>query len=292
MNQTNGVSGSRNLIRHEPNSRTPQPVATRSAQQPIKETLDKPLPKPKPKLTLDEAEELLWKCQECVKEVRSARIHLRRAVYEAYVQRAHESLHMSSQEFRLAISMTNNSHRSTINRICLAGQMDAEHDLPPGDLSEYALRWLRIKVPRDKRGKVLAHALKKKDSYRKITAKDILATARELGCLKPPSHPPSPAKAGEPVRDIEASCERPANSDVKAAVRRVTPQDDTTSSNVTETRDPGEVVQAWLEKLMNLQLGLEKLLKKHGIQPAQIQKVVALVKHQYQQLDDLLSEIG
>ncbi len=224
--------------------------------------------------------------------MRSAGIHLRRAVYEAYVQRAHESLHMSSQEFHLAISMTNNRHRSTINRICLAGQMDAEHDLPPGDLREYALRLLRIKVPRDKRGKVLAHALKKKDSYRKITAKDILATARELGCLKPPSHPPSPAKASEPVRDVEASCERSANSDVKAAVRRVTPQDDTTSSNAAETRDPGEVVQAWLEKLMNLQLGLEKLLKKHGIQPAQIQKVVALVKHQYQQLDDLLSEIG
>ena len=222
--------------------------------------------------------------------MRSAGIHLRRAVYEAYVQRAHESLHMSSQEFHLAISMTNNRHRSTINRICLAGQMDAEHDLPPGDLREYALRLLRIKVPRDKRGKVLAHALKKKDSYRKITAKDILATARELGCLKPPSHPPSPAKASEPVRDVEASCERSATSDVKAAVRRTTPQDDTTSSNVTETRE--EAVRVWLQEYSKHQNALQRLLKKFDIQPAQIQKVVALVKHQYQQLDDLLSEIG
>lgn len=284
MNQTNVVTQSTKSIPVSPYSKTPQPGTPPSAKHPPKEALDKPLPKRKPKLTLDEAEELLWKCQECVKEVHSARIHLRRAVYEAYVQRAHESLHMTPQEFHLAISKTNNRHRSTINRMCLAGQGDAKYKLPPGELSEYGHRWLRIKVPRDKRGDVLAHALKKKGSYRKITAKSIEAAARELGCLKPRADNASQAKGGESVGDGEENRESQdtSNQQQEAATK--------TRSNETETKE--EVVQAWLEKLMNLQLGLEKLLKKHGIQPAQILKVVALVKDQYQQLDDLLSEIG
>ena len=99
MNQTNVFSGSRKLIPVSPYSKTQQPGTPPSAKHPLKKAVDKPLPKPKPVTTRDEANELLRNCQECVKEVRSAGIHLRRAVYEAYVQRVHESLHMTPRSF-------------------------------------------------------------------------------------------------------------------------------------------------------------------------------------------------
>lgn len=162
--------------------------------------------------------------------------------------------------------------------------MDWEFKLPPGATPEYALRTCRTMALVDNWGAVLAHALKQMGSHQKITAKSIEAAARELGCLKPRADNASPAKGGESVGDGEENRESQdtSNQQQEAATK--------TRSNETETKE--EVVQAWLEKLMNLQLGLEKLLKKHGIQPAQILKVVALVKDQYQQLDDLLSEIG
>ncbi len=284
MNQTNGVSGSSKAIRSQPNSKIQQPGTPPSAKHPIKKTLDKPLPKPEPDLTLDEAEELLRNCQECAKAVNGTAKAFRRAVCEAYVQGALKVLKVNDAGFRQEVSMgvTGNRHRSTINRLCLAGKMDAKYKLPPGAVNEYALRTCRTKVPEDKWGAVLAHAKKKMGLYGKIEAPTIEAAARELGCLKPRADHPSPAKGGESVGDGEENREsqNTSNQQQKAATK--------TRSNVTETRE--EAVRVWLEKLMNLQLGLEKLLKKHGIQPAQIQKVVTLVKHQRQQLNDLLKK--
>lgn len=277
------------LIHREPNSRITQPDATRSAKHPLNEAVDKPIPKPKPVTTPEEAKELLRNCQETAKAVNGTAKAFRRAVCEAYVQGALKVLKLSDKGFCLKVSMgvTNNRHRSTLNRLCLAAAMDAKYKLPPGEVNESALRMCRTKVPVDKRGDVLAHARKKKGSYGKITAWDIQAAAKELGCLKP-SDPPPPAKAGEPVRDVEASCERSANSDVKAAVRRTTPQDDTTSSNVAETRE--ETFQALFQEYSKHQNALQRLLKKFDIQPALMQQVTALVKHQRQQLDDLLKK--
>lgn len=259
MNQTNLFSGSRVLIRHEPNSRTPRPKTIRPAKHPLKKALDKALPKPKPVTTFEEAQEVLRYCQECVTNVqsyetnvRSATDTLRWVVYQAYLQHVPKLLDMDNQEFRLAVSsaVTKNIHRSTINRICLAARMEAALKIPFGEMKEFALRALRTKVPKNKCGDVLARALKKKGSYSKITAKDIEAAARELGYLKTPSDHPA------------------------------------------EINNHGEVVRVWLQEHSKHQRALQRLLKKHGIQPAQIQKVVALVKHQYQQLDDLLSKIG
>ena len=259
MKRNNGIFGSSKPIRHEPNSKTPQPDATRSAKHPLNEALDKPFPKPKPVTTLEEAQEFLRKCQECVTNVqsyetnvRSAMATLRWEVYQAYVQGAPERLGMNKEEFDLAVSsaVTKNIHRSTVNRICLAVRMEVAFKIPFGEMKESVFRALRTKVPRDKCRKVLELALKKKGSYSKITAKDIEAAARELGYLN------------------------------------------TTSDHPAEINNHGEAVQAWFQEHSKHQNALQRLLKKHGIQPAQIQKVVALVKQQYQQLDDLLSEIG
>jgi hypothetical protein len=159
---------------------------------------------------------------------------------------------MSPKEFRLEVSsaVTNNIHRSTINRICLAARMEAGLKLPFGEVKESTLRTLRIKVPKNKCGAVLKHALKEKGSYSKITAKAIEVAARELGCLKTPS------------------------------------------DNPTESKNQGEGVQAWLQEHSKHQNALPRLLKMLGTQPALIQEVAALVKHQRQQLNDLLTAIG
>ncbi len=252
MNQTNGVSGSSKAIRSQPNSRTPQPVATRSAQDRQEEEFDMPLPKPIPVTTRDEANELLRNCQECVKEVRRAGIDLRQTLYQALVRGAPKLLGMSSQKFRLAVSsaVTNTIHRSYINRICLAATTEAALKLPFGKVNESALRTLRTKVLKDMWGEVLELALEEKGSYSKITAKDIVEAARELGYLKTPSDHPA------------------------------------------EINNHGEAVRVWLQEYSKHQRALQRLLNKFDIQPAQIQKVVALVKRQRQQLDDLLSEIG
>ncbi len=252
MKRNNGIFGSSKAIRHEPNSRTPQPDATRSAKHPLNEALDKQFPKPKPVTTLEEAKELERSCQECVTKMHGTTDALRRAVYQAYVQGAPERLGMNKEEFQLKVASagTNNIHRSTINRMCLAARMEAGLKLPFGEVKEATLRMLRTKVPKEKCGAVLKHALKKAGSYPAIEAKAIEPAARELGYLKTPSDHPA------------------------------------------EINNHGEAVRAWFQEHSKHQNALQRLLKKHGIQPAQIQKVVALVKQQYQQLDDLLSEIG
>ena len=292
MNQTNVVTQSTKSIPVSPYSKTPQPKTIRPAQLPLNGALDEQFSQEEPELTLEEAKELERSCQECVTKMHGTTDALRRAVYQAYVQGAPERLGMNKEEFQLKVASagTNNIHRSTINRMCLAARMEAGLKLPFGEVKEATLRMLRTKVPKEKCGAVLKHALKKAGSYPAIEAKAIEPAARELGYLKTLADNASQAKGGEPVRDVEASCERSATSDVKAAVRRTTPQDDTTSSNVTETRE--EAVRVWLQEYSKHQNALQRLLKKFDIQPAQIQKVVALVKHQYQQLDDLLSEIG
>ncbi len=262
MNQTNGVSGSRKPIRHEPNSRTPQPDATRSAKHPLNEALDKQFPKPKPVTTLEEAQEVLRKCQECVTNVqsyetnvRSATDTLRWVVYQAYLQDVPKLVGMNKREFRLKVASvaTKNSYRSTISRssisrVCLAARMEAELEIPFGEMKESAFRTLRIKVPKNKCGDVLAHALEEKGSYQKITAVDMEAAARELGCLKTPSDNPD------------------------------------------ETNNHEDAVRVWLQEHSKHQDALQRLLKKLDIQPALIQQVTALVKQQRQQLDDLLKK--
>ncbi len=259
MNQTNVVSGSRKPIRHEPNSRTPQPNTTPSAKHPLKKAVDKPLPKPKPVTTLEEAQEFLRKCQECVTNVqsyetnvRSAMATLRWVVYQAYLQDVPKLLGMNKEEFHLAVSsaVTNNIHRSTVNRICLAVRMEVAFKIPFGEMKESVFRALRTKVPRDKCRKVLEHALKKKGSYSKITAKDIEAAARELGYLNTPSDHPA------------------------------------------EINNHGEVIRVWFQEYSKHQRALQRLLGQFSTPPALMQQVTDLVKHQRQQLDDLLSEIG
>ena len=259
MNQTNVVTQSTKSIPVSPYSKTPQPKTIPSAKHPLKKAVDKPLPKPKPVTTLEEAQEVLRYCQECVTNVqsyetnvRSATATLRWVVYQAYLQDVPKLLGMDKEEFELAVSsaVTNNIHRSTVNRICLAVRMEVAFKIPFGEMKESVFRALRTKVPRDKCRKVLALALKKKGSYSKITAKDIEAAARELGYLN------------------------------------------TTSDHPAEINNHGEAVQAWFQEYSKHQNALQRLLKKFDIQPAQIKKVVALVKHQYQQLDNLLSEIG
>ena len=147
-------------------------------------------------------------------------------------------------------AVTNNIHRSTINRICLAATTEAALKIPFGEMKESTLRTLRIKVPRDKCGEVLALALKKKGSYSKITAKDIEAAARELGYLKTPSDHPA------------------------------------------ETNNHGEVIRVWFQEYSKHQRALQRLLEQFSTPPALMQQVTDLVKHQRQQLNDLLSEIG
>jgi hypothetical protein len=252
MNQTNVVTQSTKSIPVSPYSKTPQPKTIRPAQLPLNGALDEQFSQEEPELTLEEAKELERSCQECVTKMHGTTDALRRAVYQAYVQGAPERLGMNKEEFQLKVASagTNNIHRSTINRMCLAARMEAGLKLPFGEVKEATLRMLRTKVPKEKCGAVLKHALKKAGSYPAIEAKAIEPAARELGYLKTPSDHPA------------------------------------------EINNHGEAVRAWFQEHSKHQNALQRLLKKHGIQPAQIQKVVALVKHQYQQLDDLLSEIG
>lgn len=285
MNQTNVVTESTKPSRRQPNSNTPQPRATPSTKRPRTEAVDEQFSQEEPELTRDEAKELLRKCQECAKEVKGASTAFRRAVCQVHVQGVLKVLKMGDKLFRTKVSLAvPNSHRSNINRLYLAAVMDAKLNLPPGVVNEYALRILRTKVPEENWATVVAHGKKKMGLYGKIQADTIVEAARELGYLKLPVDTPSQAKDGESVGDDEKNHESEDNrnqqqeADAKPRIK------------VDETKY--EAVQAWLEKLIKLQKGLEKLLNQFDEHPTLIQEVVDLLKHQYQQLDDLLNAIG
>lgn len=202
MNQTNLFSGSREPIRVPPHSSIPQPDATRSAQQPLKEALDKQFPMPKKANTPEEAEEwrtLIKECvksvdecetrkQECERDLRRAKEALRREMYQACAGGVPKLLGMKKQEFRLNVASAGGTKKipgSTTNEVCLVASMEAALKIPFGEMKEAAFMALHAKVPQPNCREVVALALEKKGSYyRKITVKAIVEAARELGYLK------------------------------------------------------------------------------------------------------------
>ena len=211
-----------------------------------------------PPLAAAEAQALRDKTKQCAVDLAQKINELRASVTEFLSGGGPEVLGIDEAAFRKEIHESSGRHRTTVTRHYLAGLMDVELKLPPGEVSEWALRELRTQVPKVACANVIEHARQEVGSYRKITAQSIVSAAKQLGCLKSPPTTKATASRGNQATADQSEATAIARGRGAAASERV------------------EGILARVQQQDRLQHDLERLLGQLGTQKALLREVAAL----------------
>jgi hypothetical protein len=135
-------------------------------------------------LNSDEANVRSRELEKGLKDIRDRTGEFDTQLYEFFARNGPEALGITKAEFLKRLVKISGRHRSWVYRLYQWILMELRLGLPHGQLKESAARILKTKVPEDAWRGVLGRVLKSKGSDHKITARDILAAAEKLNCLK------------------------------------------------------------------------------------------------------------
>lgn len=210
-----------------------------------------------PPLAPAEAQALRDKTKQCAVNLAKKADALRALVTEFLLGGGPEVLGIDEAEFRKEICESSGRHHTTVSRHYLAGVMDVDLKLPPGDVNEWALRELRTRVPKEACADVIELARQEVGSYREITAQSIVSAAEQLGCLKPPTTKATASRGNQATAD---QCEATATARGRGAA----------------ASDRVEGILARVHQLDRLQHDLKSLLSQLGTQKELLREVAAL----------------